>query len=531
MSLYIKGNQALTTVKTQKKQFILLSILAIFGFATFFLKPFGASAAGSLSLGSSASSVNNGSNFVVSVRVNPGVPVTGVETVTTYDQSKVQFVSIDTAGSGFSAAAYEAGGSGKVSIDRFSISPVQGDLLVAKINFKAIAGSGTASFSVSGKTDSMGDASASSSGSASVAMTTPTAPNPNPPTNPNPNPPANPNPPTTPTNPNPTPSPSQPSTPGTPSAPGGSSGGGVKPSTPTPKNTPGATELIFNDVNRQFTKASLAVNTTNAAKVVIIYGISGDSLNFQTPQTDLSTTHNINFDSNSLIPGTTYYYQVVAENSDGVRTISEVKTFKTQGYTVKLVIKDKNGKFLKKKQVTLFSEPMTAKTDDDGVVEFIDVAPGEHMIEYSLGDEKYSQRITVDNEVTEDPSGVQVAGVQNISVIYDTLTQTTLLTSKLAIAVATIVGVLAIGLLAMRSGYAQEFVGNIQAKSRRRSRGVELQSPPSSYTPQSTNNTNQTPVNNDQNGNPAVYNVGAPKQQNPGAVINPTGNDQNKGGQ
>lgn len=84
-----------------------------------------------------------GANYTLSVRINTTDQVNAVTADLTYS-SNLQFVSIDGSGSAFAIDASSSGGSGTVSINRATITPVSGDQLVAKVTFKALsAGNGT----------------------------------------------------------------------------------------------------------------------------------------------------------------------------------------------------------------------------------------------------------------------------------------------------------------------------------------------------------------------------------------------------
>ncbi len=122
--------------------FVLLVLFASVGVRLLF----SAIAAGeSLSLVPGSGTQNVGSNFTVVIHENSGTtPINAVEADLTYDQAKLQFVSIDTSTSAFDLAAVGTGGAGSIKIARAkSVTNLTGDQIVASITFKAIA-TGTA---------------------------------------------------------------------------------------------------------------------------------------------------------------------------------------------------------------------------------------------------------------------------------------------------------------------------------------------------------------------------------------------------
>lgn len=100
-----------------------------------------------LSLSPSSGSYKKGATFAVTIHENSGsTQVNAVEADLTYSTSKLQFVSIDTNSSAFDIGARGIGGSGSVEISRAkSGGSLTGDQIVAKVNFKALAGSGSTS--------------------------------------------------------------------------------------------------------------------------------------------------------------------------------------------------------------------------------------------------------------------------------------------------------------------------------------------------------------------------------------------------
>lgn len=478
-------------------------------------------AAGQFSLSPSVGSVNNGGSFSVTLRINPGTNITSVETTISYDASKVQYQSLSYSGTQLAVGLLENISSGTIRIDRGNITPVAGDILIAKLNFKAITGSGTAGFSVSGNAELGGSYINPTGGSANVTLKTPPTSDPDPtPTDPTP----------TPTDPTPSPTPSNPSNGGSgnnnPPKDSQSPNQGIKPATPTKAETPGAVSIQDSPVNSEFTKAKTTITTSEASKVSIAYGTSQDNLAFTTPETELGTSHEVVFDENLLIPGTTYYYQISAINGKGEAFYSEVKSFKTKGYTLRLTILDKEKKPFKNKTIELHSDPLISKTDNKGVVEFNDVPPGEHTVVYSKGSKKYEQKIAVDDVAATGVDGIQTAAVQNVSVIYGEVNQSNLLLTGITIsAVAAVIALIIY--LGYRSGYAQAFMSNLNIKKRSSTvtSGIVTQNSPTSIQPTTTNPESIAIHPTEQKAEPTeniISKIHTPKEKNPGSLIQPT---------
>ena len=100
-----------------------------------------------LTLSPSVSTVTPGSTFKVVVDENSNSDaINAVEADLTYDQTKLQLMSIDTSTSAFSLEAANTGASGVIKLARASSTAVTGIQPVATLTFQAI---GTGSTSVS----------------------------------------------------------------------------------------------------------------------------------------------------------------------------------------------------------------------------------------------------------------------------------------------------------------------------------------------------------------------------------------------
>lgn len=137
------------------KPLLFITFFAVVGVIVL-IRSFAASS--QLRLVASTSTVQNGQNVTVQVRVNPdGVTIDAVEGTVTYDSAKLQYMSVDSTGTAFD---FDATGSnvvpgstaGTLKFGRgTSSSPdVTTDALVLTLTFKALTGSGTSNLVISG---------------------------------------------------------------------------------------------------------------------------------------------------------------------------------------------------------------------------------------------------------------------------------------------------------------------------------------------------------------------------------------------
>lgn len=360
-------------------------------------------AAGKLYLASSASSVQKDATQKVTIRLNPGTAVDGVEATMTYDASKLAYVSIDTSSSAFSVQLEQTISSGSVKLTRGSLSgAVSADSTVAVVTFKALAGSGSTSLGVSGNATAGGAYINPATAGLSLSFTTPA------PKTSTPAPTPKPTPTTQPKTTTPSTSTTQPKTTTQPSSPSST--------TAQPSTTSTSKQSITTETQPQFTTGAITVSATKAATVVVKYGTDPSNLNMEAKVPTSATSQTVKL--GSLVGGTTYYYQVVAKNSGGTAT-TPVQSFKTKGFDIKVAVFDKNRRPLAGKKVTLHSDPLTAVTDKEGYAVFKDVAPGDHTVAYEQNGKTLSQPIRVEAAVVTAKSGEQTASVQNFAVVYD----------------------------------------------------------------------------------------------------------------
>jgi chitodextrinase len=131
-----------------------------------------------ISLSPASSNVSLGSSFTVTIVENSGTTaVNAVQANLSYDQTKFQFVSVDTSTSPFTLTAQSSGGNGTVNIAIATSTPVTGQQTVAKVTFTAIGlgstpidfAAGTGIADATNNTDVLGT---STGGSYTIADTT-----------------------------------------------------------------------------------------------------------------------------------------------------------------------------------------------------------------------------------------------------------------------------------------------------------------------------------------------------------------------
>ncbi|HSX00242.1 MAG TPA: cohesin domain-containing protein [Patescibacteria group bacterium] len=385
-------------------RFVLVAIIFAF-VGGFWIRQSTHAASGQIYLSPSSASVQIGNNVTVAFRVT-GTALYGAEGTIHYDTNKLQLVGQDVSGSAFTVTLPPAAASaGTVSFARGNLgTSVSGDVLIATMTFKALTGSGTTPLTLSpanaGNANGYVDPTISN---ATVSLTpVPTTPAPTPSPSPTPS-----------TKPSPTP------------ASGGSSAANPSP-TPTPAGASpptaattsanAAAGITLGDVKVQFTQAIISIKTATPSQVYIKYGVNGE-LTLNTPLSESSTEHTVSLDPKLLVPGEVYSYTVVTKDSNGTIKQGAVQTLKTKGFTLKLVVRGKDGKPFRNQKVTLHSDPVDGKTNDDGIVTFTDVALGNHKLETTISGKSYSQALSVKNNIVTE-GGAQSAATQIATVSY-----------------------------------------------------------------------------------------------------------------
>ena len=447
-------------------------------------------ATGSIYLTPTSSSIQPGSNVTVSLRINPGTPVNGVEANINFDTAKLEFVSASPANGAFSAELLQVTTGGTIQVARGVFGGgVSTDSLVVTVVFKALASSGSSAITLTNANATALDASYTNPAAqnATVTFTTP-VPTPSP--TPTPAPAISPPPssaPATPKAPLTTPAPAKPTVPTV--------------ATPTVTTAPeaGAPQVVEAKTESQYTIASVNFNTDVPSTSYVQYGLD-NTLPLTTPVTALASSHSISFDTNLLAPGNTYYYKIVTSNAAGKKQESAIKSFKTLGLTLKVSVLDANQKPIRNKIVTLYSTPVAAKTDKYGYAVITGVTPGTHHLKYGTGKTQLSQEIQAVNNITTVGSK-QTAPVQNFSVVYPVKQSNDVPSGTYAIITILLAAVGGVYLYKNRKRFAHVTIA---------------QSNPAAYAPV---NPNTVPDSTEQN----LSTVPFPNVPEPGQVVNPAG--------
>ncbi|HET9850288.1 MAG TPA: cohesin domain-containing protein [Candidatus Saccharimonadales bacterium] len=366
-----------------KTAFIILILSAVLAA---YLPGRGLAASGSIYLSPSGTSVQVDNSISLYLRISPGTAVNAVQATVNYDSSKLEFIS--SSPSAFPTCPQNSGGGGVVTISCAILGgSVTSDSLISAISFKALAGSGSTSLSLSGANAAYnGSWTNPASAGASVSFSSPAP---------------------TPSNPTPTPTHQISSSTQTKTTQPGST---VAPANPTPQ--PAIIKASASPASVQFTAVYIKISLSAPAKVYIEYGTDKNNLNLQTAPVSLVKSGTISFDPSKLTPGTTYFYRVVTEGSDGNLTKGQIQSLATKGFMLRVKVLDSNYQPLANQTVTLHSTPMNAKTDKQGIAVFNNVAPGPHHIEYaSAGGKIYSGSLYVANDFKSD-GGIQSAPAQ-----------------------------------------------------------------------------------------------------------------------
>lgn len=430
--------------KTRLGLFALLSaVLAGFG-----LLQHSSAAAGQMYISPGSTSIQSGSTATFQIRVHPSTPADSVSATINYDKSKLQFVSVSGAGSPFTFEVVNSGGNGVVDVQRvLPGSTVSTDVLVATVKFKALIGGGAnAALDLSGYTVTEGVQHSLSVIDGSVTLTSPSSGTPS-------------------TGGGGSSIPSSGGSSGSSSSGSGSSsdgesssgnsassgsdGGGSSSGNSGQESNNNQSKPQVAIKRREFRKLAFTISSKNKSSVYIKFGTDREQLNVVTQKTKLGTSHDVSLPDSLLIPGTTFFYKVVAEDESGNKTESEILSVKTKGYTVRILVLDKFDRRIRNSKVILHSEPMEATTDENGYAVFTDVAPGRHELVYEQEGQEFRTQVDIqEDRITTAPDGTQTANEQQTVAIFSSVE---FLESKPALILY--VAIAAIVLLAIAGGY------------------------------------------------------------------------------
>jgi outer membrane biosynthesis protein TonB len=375
--------------RAQRLVMLLMSIVLASSLAAGYARVYAASAR--LYLSPASKTINQSTTFAVQVRVDTGGnAVNAVQASLSYPASRLDFISISGSGSAFEIAAPSSGGGGTVDIARGTTGTVNGDHLVATVTFKSKTTSGSAAVSFTGESyvvrasDSQ-DVLGSTNGGTYTVQTPPPPPSPTPSPTPSPSP--NPSPPPAAT-PKPSPSPSpvaQPSP--TPSSQPHNpqptpSSSGPKAVTPDgqPTNAIAVSDVRVSDIASK--SATISWKTDKPATSVVEYDIDEDYNLKAQAKGAANTTHRVLLPSDTLSPGTTFYFRVSSTDAAGNTAYGASMSFRTKGVKLIITVVNESGDPVSGAEVRVGD--LTGTTDESGVVKFDDAGVGQQTVVISV---------------------------------------------------------------------------------------------------------------------------------------------------
>lgn len=343
----------------------------------------------------SSTTINQGSNFSIEIRIDPNTSINAVQADLSYNSSIVQFDSLSLGA--FTLCAQQSGGGGLIQVSCSTTSSVNTDSLIATVNFTALNG-GTSSLSLSNynavnpSTSAYTNPSAQN-GSVTVNGVAPsTSPSNNSPrrynyyTSPN----------------NIAPNPVSPITPSTPAVP-------IKIS---------STSLHF-----YFSTGQIIISCNENVTGSLKFGTNPKNLIGQINGSSNSSTETFNLNPSNLIPGTKYYYQILLNGSNGATYTSPLKSFQTKGLSVALLVLGSNDKNVSNLKVFIDNSKTSFRTNSKGILNLVNMTPGNHKISYYFNNKTYSSSFYVQNLVITSGINYQISKPQNLAVILTSYNQ------------------------------------------------------------------------------------------------------------
>jgi hypothetical protein len=147
-----------TGARNKKSRYSLVIVVVFVGLigTVALLRSFAATAT-SIYLQPATTTAQINSTFSEALRINPSANSDGVQVTVTYDPTKLQFISVDATNSAFPVQLQQSTTSNTITIIRaldVNAAAVTADSLVANLNFKALAGSGSSSITLSNASSS-----------------------------------------------------------------------------------------------------------------------------------------------------------------------------------------------------------------------------------------------------------------------------------------------------------------------------------------------------------------------------------------
>jgi len=328
-----------------------------------------------LYLSPSSSNLEKDKKVTYSVKLDTASDsVDSVQAELSFDNAKLSFVSVDVNTSKFPFIVEESHSGGKVTVVAGSAAQVSGNVTVATLVLKAKTGSGSTSvsfnesnsYAVKGGVNRLG-----SSSSASITFKSPPAPTPDP-------------------KPDPTPAPTPDPKPDSDSSNNQDSNLSNQSSS---DGKPALSNQGFSSVG--FNTANAFLSTNEPTQAALLIGLSENDLKVAVQSKGFSNSHDFSLGKNYLAPGNTFYYRFVITDKDGNKTKSNIQTISTKGYPVTVQLTDINNEPVSNWDVSLFSDPQTAKTNSEGKATFENTPAGTHTIQVQVRGDTYTQEIKI----------------------------------------------------------------------------------------------------------------------------------------
>ncbi len=326
-----------------------------------------ATSTGEVYLSPASTSVTIGNQISLALRVNPGTSIDTVQATVNFNSSYLSFISSSTSGSPFSCLA-DSVSSTSVGITCYLTgSTVSSDSLIKTLTFNSLS-TGTANLSITGaETASAGTPYYPTVAGASVTI--------------------NPQPVSQPTSPTPAPSKTYSYAPKTTST--------------TPTQTKPIQPINLNikfSLNQIYSlKALVSITSSSNASYLVEYGTDQSNLSSTTPTTQPTSKTTVTLDN--LSPKTTYYYQVIAIDSNNQTQTFKLSSFTTKGVSFSLQLLSDNYQPITNTVVYLSGTTIKQKTDSNGNVTFNNLSPGNLNFFFYSGGKKYSQQVYIASEV------------------------------------------------------------------------------------------------------------------------------------
>ncbi len=348
--------------------------------------------------------VNQGANFSVEVRIDPNSSINAVQAYVNYNSSIIQYDSLSLGA--FTLCAQQSGGGGQVQISCSTTSSVNTDSLIATINFTALSG-GSSGLNLSNY---------NAVNSSTATYTNPSAQNGS----------------VTVNEPTPTTSTSSPASPPAPTSTYTTRYSYNYPipsktisNTVAPQSTPPAIPLKINSLNLHFyfSNGEIIISCNQNVSGVLKFGINPKNLSNLINGSSNSSTETFKLNPSNLTPGTKYYYQFTLNGPNGSNYTSPIKSFQTKGLNVSLLVLGSNDKNVSNLKVFIDNSKSYIATNNKGVLYLTNISPGIHTIAYKINNKTYFNSFYVQNLVMNYGNGYQTAKPQNLAVILSSYQQ------------------------------------------------------------------------------------------------------------